>query len=133
TARPVDTYARPQAPQQGNELLQLAQALGQINPSLGNLLESEATARRTHAENRAARKLGGMTYEQHLDFMRAGGPELHDPWFKAAAMRLFGERQAIHRTNQLTQEYATSFDKENGNLDEFISSAIAQDLEEWGG
>ncbi|CDP51566.1 hypothetical protein [Devosia sp. DBB001] len=73
-----------------------------------------------------------MTYEQHRDFLERGGPELQDPWFKAAAMRMFGERQAIYRTNQLAQEYATSFDKQNGNIDEFVSTVIAEDLEQWG-
>lgn len=132
TARPVDTYSRPQAPAQGNEMLQLAQALGQISPSLNNLLQQEATHQRTMAENQAARKLGGMTYEQGKAFVDAGGPEMQNPWFKAAAMRLFGERQALYRTNELTQQYYTSFDRQNGNLDEFISSAIAEDMEQYG-
>ncbi|UXN69611.1 hypothetical protein N8A98_20700 [Devosia neptuniae] len=47
-------------------------------------------------------------------------------------MRLFGERQALYRTNELTQEYYTNFDKQNGNLDEFISTAIAEDLQQYG-
>lgn len=132
-ARPVDTYARPQAPAEGNDMLQLAKALGQISPSLNNLLTNEATAARKHAENLAARRLGGMTFEQHQQFIQSGGPEMQDPWFKAAAMRMFGERQALFRVNELTQQYATSFDKQNGNIDEFISSAVAADLEAYGG
>jgi hypothetical protein len=132
TARPVDTYARPQAPAQGNELLQLAQALGQISPSLNNLLTQEAAHQRTQAEQQAARKLGGMTYEEGKAFVDAGGPEMQNPWFKAAAMRLFGERQALYRTNELTQQYYTNFDKQNGSIDEFISTAVASDLEQYG-
>lgn len=133
-ARPVDTYARPQQPNTGpSGLAQLAGALAQISPSLQNFIDTDAERRKKEAEDRAARRIGGMSFEEARSAVESGQmAELDNPWFKAAFMKQYGERLAYHRVNELTAEYETNFDKENGDLDAFIRERTAGDLEQYG-
>lgn len=133
-ARPVDTYSRPQAPASGpNGLQELAGALAQISPSLTNFLAvSEANAKKD-AEDRAMRRIGGMSFAEARDAVDSGKmTEMQNPWFKAAFMRQYGERLAYERVNELTKEYETNFDKNSGDLDSFIRERTAADLQQYG-
>lgn len=133
-ARPVDTYTRPRAPAQGNDMLQLAQALGQISPSLNNLLANEAAAQQKHMEDRANQRIGGMSVAEARAAVDNGSiSEMDNPWFNAAYMRLLGERTAYERQNALAVEYETSPDKANMDFDAFVARAVAADLEQYGG
>ncbi len=132
TARPVDTYARPQAPQQGNAAMQFASALATINPDLRQLMDDESARQQAEQEAKANRMLGGMTHDQARAALDAGMPEMESEWFKSGFMSQFGERQAHFRINELTELYATDFDVENGDLDALISGKMAEDLEKYG-
>lgn len=131
TASPVDTYIQPQAPQQGNEWLSVAKALGAINPAITGFLQEEGMRRKQEQEDLAQQRLGGMTYKEHLAFMKAKGPEMKDPWFKAAAMKMWGERRAYKDMQNLTEAYQT-FDKEGGDFDAFVSDTIKKSMGEYG-
>ncbi|WP_313196209.1 hypothetical protein [Shinella zoogloeoides] len=133
-ARPVDTYSRPQAPASGpNGLQQLAGALAQISPALSNFIDvTEANAKKD-AEDRAMRRIGGMSFAEARDAVDSGKmTEMQNPWFKAAFMRQYGERLAYERVNELTKEYETNFDKNSGDLDSFIRERTASDLQQYG-
>ncbi|WP_226786605.1 hypothetical protein [Pseudorhizobium xiangyangii] len=58
--------------------------------------------------------------------------EMDNPWFKAAFMKQYGERLAYERVNELSGEYETNFDKDNGDLDGLIRERTAGDLEQYG-
>lgn len=134
TARPVDTYSRPVQPNSGpNEFMQLAGALAQISPSLQGFLDTKATEMQKDAEDRANRRIGGMSFEEAKAAVADGSiSEMQNPWYKAAFMKQYGERLAYQRVNELTQEYETNFDKNNGDLDGFVRERMAGDLEQYG-
>lgn len=133
-ARPVDTYSRPQAPASGpNGLQELAGALAQISPSLTNFLEVSSEKAKKDAEDRAMRRIGGMSFDEARSAVDSGKmTELQNPWFKAAFMRQYGERMAYERVNELTKEYETNFDKNSGDVDALIREHTAADLEQYG-
>lgn len=134
-ARPVDTYSRPQAPNSGpSGLEQLAGALAQVSPSLQNFLENNAAKAQKNAEDRAMRRIGGMSFQEARDAVNSGKMrEMDDPWFKAAFMTQYGERLAYERANELSNEYETRFDKNGGDLDGLIRSRTSDDLDQYGG
>lgn len=133
TANPVNTYARPQAPSSTNSWLQLAEALASISPGLNAMLQEQAAARKQEAEDLANRRLGGMSFEEAQRAVKDGTiPEMSNPWFKAAFMKQYGERLAHHRASEIASIYETEFDKENGNLDQFIAERMKEDLDAYG-
>lgn len=133
-ARPVDTYSRPQAPASGpNGLQQLAGALATISPALSNFMDVTAAKAQKDAEDRAMRRIGGMSFQEARDAVNSGKmTEMDNPWFKAAFMKQYGERLAYERVNELSTEYETNFDKNSGDLDGFIRERTAADLEQYG-
>ncbi len=133
-ARPVDTYSRPQAPNSGaNGLQQLATALAQVSPSLQTFLDNTEAKAKKDAEDRAMRRIGGMSFAEAREAVESGKmTEMENPWFKAAVMKQYGERLAYERVNELTTEYETNFDKNGGDLDSFIREKTAGDLEQYG-
>ncbi|MCQ1856143.1 hypothetical protein, partial [Neorhizobium galegae] len=130
----MDTYSRPQAPPSGpNGLQQLAGALAQISPGLSNFLDVTAAKAQKDAEDRANRRIGGMSFQEARDAVNSGKmAEMENPWFKAAFMKQYGERLAYERVNELSTEYETNFDKNSGNLDGLIRERTGADLEQYG-
>lgn len=133
-ARPVDTYSRPQAAPSGpNGLQQLAGALAQISPALTNYLDNTAAKAQKDAEDRAMRRIGGMSFQEARDAVNSGKmTEMDNPWFKASFMRLLGERMGYERVNELSTEYETNFDKNGGDLDGLIRGRTSEDLDQYG-
>lgn len=133
-ARPVDTYSRPQAPNSGpSGLAQLAGALAEISPALTNYIDETGARAKKEAEDRAMRRIGGMSFAEAREAVDGGKmSELENPWFKAAFMKQYGERLAYERVNELTKEYETNFDKNSGDLDGFIRERTAADLDQYG-
>ncbi|SCY04636.1 hypothetical protein SAMN03159288_01137 [Rhizobium sp. NFACC06-2] len=133
-ARPVDTYSRPQAAPSGpNGLQQLAGALAQISPALTNFLDNSAAKAQKDAEDRAMRRIGGMSFQEARDAVNSGKmTEMDNPWFKAAFMKQYGERLAYERVNELSTEYETNFDKNSGDVDGLIRGRTSEDLEQYG-
>ena len=133
TANPVSTYARPPAPPSTNRWLQLAESLSAISPGLQQMLHEQAEARKQEAEDLANRRLGGMSFEEAQRAVKDGSiPEMSNPWFKAAFMKQYGERLAHKRASEIAAIYETEFDKENGNLDQFIAERMKEDLDAHG-
>lgn len=128
TARPVDTYIQPQAPSRGNELLQLAEALGAVNPTIQNFLAEESARQRKDAEDRAMKRIGGMSYQEARAAVDAGMPEMANPWFKAAFMKVMGERTAHNRMNELSAQYATDPNRHEIDFSSYVRNASAEDI-----
>lgn len=130
----MDTFSRAQQPNAGpNDFMQLAGALASISPSVQNFLQVRQETAKKEAEDRANRRIGGMSFEEARAAVSNGQmSELEDPWFKAAFMKQYGERLAYQRINELTQEYETNFDKNSGSMEDFIRQRMAGDLEQYG-
>lgn len=133
-ARPVDTYSRPQAlPSGASGMEQLAGALAQVSPALTNFLDVTAAKSQKDAEDRAMRRIGGMSFQEARSAVDSGKmSEMDNPWFKAAFMKQYGERMAYERVNELSQAYETDFDKNGGDFDAFVRERTAADLEQYG-
>ncbi|MCZ7854735.1 hypothetical protein [Agrobacterium salinitolerans] len=133
-ARPVDTYSRPQAAPSGpNGLQQLAGALAQISPALTNYLDNTSAKAQKDAEDRAMRRIGGMSFQEAREAVNSGKmSEMDNPWFKAAFMKQYGERLAYERVNELSTEYETNFDKNSGDVDGLIRGRTSDDLDQYG-
>jgi hypothetical protein len=111
----------------------LAGALAQISPGLSNFLDVTAAKAQKDAEDRANRRIGGMSFQEARDAVNSGKmAEMENPWFKAAFMKQYGERLAYERVNELSIEYETNFDKNSGNLDGLIRERTGADLEQYG-
>lgn len=130
----MDTYARPQQPNIGaNDWQQLAGALAQISPSVQNFLQVQQAQSQKDAEDRAMRRIGGMSFEEARAAVDGGQmTEMDNPWFKAAFMKQYGERLAYQRVNELTTQYETSFDKNSGSFEDFVRQQAQADLEQYG-
>jgi hypothetical protein len=132
-ASPVDTFVRPAAAPQDNAFLALSRGLAAVNPAVGRFVEGAAQEAQPAAEAAATRKLGGMTFEEARDAMKAGKiSELQNPWFKAAWMKQFGQRYALWRSQKLGTDYDNEFDKDKGNVDELIAKGAKEDLDAFG-
>lgn len=133
-ARPVDTYSRPQQPNSGpNGLQQLVGALATINPKLGQMAEEDEKRAQQDAQDRASKRIGGMTFEEAKAAVDRGDmTELQDPWFRATYMRQYGERLAYQRMNELSASYAQSPDRETMNMDQFVAKQMREDLDAYG-
>lgn len=133
-ARPIDTYSRPQAPDSGADgLMQLASALSSVSPAIQGFLQQSQDKAKKDAEDRANKRIGGMSFEEARAAVDNGSiPEMENPWFKAAYMKQYGERLAYQRINELTTEYETNFDKDQGSFDQFVRERAKEDLEKYG-
>lgn len=130
TARPVDTYSRPEAPEQGNEWLSLANALGQINPTITNYLNEESARQQKDAEDRALRRIGGMSYEEARSAVDSGAiSEMDNPWFKSAFMKVLGERTAYATMNTLSEQYATDPNRHEIDFSSYVRESASSDME----
>lgn len=133
TANPVNRYARPAIPDGNNNWKRLAESLSTFNPKIREMLDQQAEEEKLEAENLANRRLGGMSFEEANEAVKAGTiPEMSNPWFKAAFMKQYGERLGHQRASEIAAYYETEFDRENGNLDQYIAERMKEDLDEYG-
>jgi len=103
-----------QTPRDGR-LDQLVRALGAYEPALQNAVADEA-----EADTVAAAKAV------------AAGEELQpeaSPAFRSTYMSLRGQREGLRAADELTAAYETEFDKDAGNIDEFLNSWVAKDVQ----
>src|SRR5690606_150289 len=103
-------------------------ALGEINPTISGFLDQEAARQRKDAEDRAMRRIGGMSYEEARAAVDNGMPEMANPWFKAAFMKVMGERTAYNRMNELSAQYATDPNRHEIDFSSYVRNAANEDL-----
>ncbi|WP_354061138.1 hypothetical protein [Devosia sp. 2618] len=125
----MDTYSRPEAPQQGNSFLDFARALGEINPVISSFVNEEAARQQKAAEDRALRRIGGMSFEEARSAVESGTiSEMDNPWFKSAFMRVLGERTAYNTINTLSEQYATDPNRHEMDFSTFVRENASNDL-----
>jgi len=113
-AQPVDTYARPERPQESNSLLQLAQTLGDINPALQRFAEvMQPQPKDSYAAALAYRQT--HSHEEIMRDIKVGNPPA--PFKTLEGMRALGEDVAYQDAQKFIERYNTDFDKDNGDPD----------------
>lgn len=120
TASPVDTYSRPARPADDG-LGRLAQSLASLNPSLLRFADTIHQERVEEVDAAARAKLQGMSKEERDIAVKNGLPEFQDPWYKAAFMKQYGQNHATWAWAEMQKDYLENFDKEGGDLSEFIA------------
>jgi hypothetical protein len=112
---------------------ELARSLANIRPELSALLEDQAAEYRQAQENAGIDAFNALTYEEAKAKVDSGElRSTESPWFRAAFKKQFGLAYAADRRRQITTDYNNTFDKDNGNLDEFLGGYVAQDAEAYG-
>jgi hypothetical protein len=124
----------PVATVQETGAMALARSLSAIQPELNGFLEESKDIYREREANRAYDTIQGMTYDEAKEAVANGtmrGTE--SPWFRAAFQKQFGMAHAANRRRQIITAYNTEFDKQNGNIDEFLARFAQEDYEAFGG
>jgi hypothetical protein len=135
TASPVSVYAPPEnnVSQAGAGLGQLAKALGQLNPALNSFLMQGAEEDKSQQEAAAENKIGGMTFDQARKAVDEGSlSEMQNPWFKAAFMKQFGQRVALRKAQELTDQYQNGFNRDGGDVEQLVAGSAKPALDQYG-
>lgn len=138
-AEAVQTVARPSgvsapvATVQTSPILTLAQSLQGIRPELSQFIADAHTDYQDRESNRAYDTIQGMTHEQAKEAVANGTMRTTEsPWFRAAFQKQFGMATAAQRKREIVTAYNTEFDKDNGNVDEFLAGFAQRDFAEFG-
>lgn len=133
TARPLGTVARPAAHNPSGAMA-VMESLAALRPQLNAHL-SEAKAEYAEKEQtRAYDTIQGMTFEQASEMVNSGKMrKTESPWFRAAFQKQYGLSYAANRKRQMLTDYNQTFDKENGNVDEWLSQYVQDDMVAHGG
>jgi hypothetical protein len=128
-AQPVDTYARPERPPESNTLLQLAQTLGDINPSLQRFTQA-LQPKPADSEAAARAYLQQTPKDEVYAALKSGNTPA--PLKNLEGMRVLGEDLAYRDAQSYIQKYNTDFDKNNGDTDELWREVSADTMKQFG-
>ena len=138
-AAPLQATARPGAVSAGaprvgtSKGAQLAQALSQLEPSLNAYLQEEQQEYVTAENERAYDTIQGMTFEEARSLVESGTlKDTENPWYEAAFQKQYGLAYAGQRKREIMLAYESSFDKHNGDIEQFISSNVRADAQRYG-
>lgn len=130
TAAPTDTFVQPRAAPRSNTFLQIAEALGTINPAVNNYLAGELDRRREESAVAAESAIAGMTLEEAKQAREEGTlDQWDDPFFRSAFNYRYGERVGIFRANERLNAYQNNFDRDRGDIEAFVTENVEEDLE----
>lgn len=130
-----DTYAPPPRVAQDDRYARLASALSSFSGSIGNLASAmKPTAEeKQEAEWAAQRKFAGRTREEWAQAVESGEmPAYANDFERKAIESISGAEYGAHRGDQIRQHLMTEFDWDNEDLDEYLKTTIAEDLEKYG-
>ncbi|WP_136682517.1 hypothetical protein [Falsirhodobacter xinxiangensis] len=131
-ARPLG-IAAPVAQVAESPLLSLANSLSAIRPEIQGFIQGAQDDYRAAEETRAYDTIQGMTYDQARGAVSKGTMrKTESPWYRAAFQKQFGMAHAANRKREIITAYNNEFDKEGGNLDEFLAGYAQQDYEAYG-
>lgn len=123
----------PVAGQGVSGLMALASSLSNLRPELNGLLANATTDYREREANRAYDTIQGMTFEEAKQAVQEGTMrQSESPWFRAAFQKQFGLSYAANRRREIITAYNNDFDKEGGNLDEFLAGYAQDDFNAYG-
>ena len=131
-----DTFVAAPPPVRDNRMGQLAEALGAFSGSIGRL---GAVVNKKSAEDKQKeiwaeeKKLAGYTREQYAEAVEKGEvPEYEDKFKQKAIKSVFGSEYGAKRAGDLKQDLIKDFDWENGDVDEYITQRVQEDVDKYG-
>lgn len=124
-AHPV---ARPAAVGE-SDVSQLAEALAKVSPGFNRYMSAKQQQYELDEADRAIAD-AALTKEDVDEAVAKGllRPE-QSPWYQKAFMAQMGQNMAARRAREIATEYETSFDKDGGDINAFISERLAGDLQ----
>lgn len=132
-ARPGAVAVAPQRAAGTSSGMQLAEALSSIRPEINRHLNDYQQEFEQKEAERAYDTLQGMTFQEAKAMVDAGKiRETENPWFEAAFMKQFGLSYAGKRKRDIMLAYETQFDKNNGDIEQFIKEHIQADANAYG-
>lgn len=126
-ASPVNTYARPPAFTDPG-LQRLADSLGQLSNGIFAFGDAAAEADKPKQLGIATQKLAGRTPDEQRQIL-AEDPALHGAVAERFAHGIIGSNSADQDANALRSAYATQFDKDGGNFDQFVNGYVRSVLD----
>jgi hypothetical protein len=104
--------------------------LAELNPELNKVLDAQQRIEQDREEALAAKKFAEMDPTKLDEAVKNGTiPEFQLPWFKPAFMKLYGVQKGQERAVDMMQRYETDFDKDGGNIDQFIHESTQADVQ----
>lgn len=134
TAAPVNRYVAPvvREAEKGfvNELLS---GLSSLAPAVNKLYMAREEKLYNEAVKEAESKVQGMTFEEAQAAVKSGElDQAANPYYQAAFNKTYGARAGIELKRKMAIAYENEFDKDSGNVDEFVSSFMAAQKQELG-
>lgn len=126
-AAPVNTYARPPAFTDPG-LQRLADSLGQLSHGIFAFGDAAAEADKPKQLGIATQKLAGLTPEEQKKVL-TDDPALHGAVAERYAHGIIGSTSADQDANALRTAYATQFDKDGGDFNQFVNGYIRSVLD----
>ncbi len=121
TASPVDMYARPERAPIDNRLSDLAEALGSLNPALQRYAQNAKEEKDQLLPARLAQRYGGRTFAEQQNMMK-DDPDMKSQMGQRLIAAHAGRAAAEEAAQSIIAEYENGFDKETGDIDEFLNS-----------
>ena len=126
-AAPVNTYARPPAFTDPG-LQRLADSLGQLSNGIYAFGDAAAEADKPKQLGIATQKLAGRTPDEQRQIL-AEDPALHGAVAERFAHGIIGSNSADQDANALRSAYATQFDKDGGDFNQFVNGYVRSVLD----
>ena len=129
-ARPLDSFvAQPAGNLPQSPLSQLAGALSSIQPAFERFNAVREVKEKTAAELAAEREFLRQDFETLDAAIRRGDlPEASSPYHLEAFMKVYGRELGERSAEKMLSAYEASFDKDNGDFDEFLQAQINDPL-----
>lgn len=100
----------------------LFDALSKVEPQLQKVVAERDRKLREDAELEAQRQMTKMSFEEAQAAVQNGElPASENPYTQAAWKRLYGTRAGLEANRAMMEEYNTTFDKDNGDIQELIN------------
>lgn len=120
TAAPVDMYARPERPPIDNRLTDLAEALGSLNPALQRFAATSKDRDDELMPARIAQRYTGRSFDEQQALMK-DDPDMKSVMGQRLIASHAGRAAAEQAAQAAIQEYENGFDKQNGDVDQFLN------------
>jgi hypothetical protein len=131
-ASPVDPYARPAAAPKDDSLVQLADALGTLNPALLRYGSASIAEQKEETQTGVEAKLLQAGSLENVQKLMDTDPEVKTEVGQAAAMRFLGKRLAAKAVQDANSRYANDFDRASGDIDQFTAESVKPFLDQYG-
>jgi len=132
TANPVDTYARPAQAPIDNDLKNLAEALGSLNPALMHFAKVEQQIDKDELPARIANKYAGKTGPEIAELIK-DDPDARTAMGGTLIAKYQARAVASELGREASEHYHTQFDKDGGDLPGYLRGLRQRAMDAHGG